>query len=188
MDFQFRPEKAIQSASVLLTASSGAMEFIRLLKLLYIAERKQLEKNGTPLVGGKLVAMRNGPLHSVVYDLIKGQSALSARWNKFFRTAHHSIEKLDDPGVSDLSRGEVQLLNSVSSEFEDYGTWELVEYTHSFQEWCNTKASANTSETITPQGVLRALGIPQSEIDGILEAEQEAIQLQRELGPLNGVS
>lgn len=189
VNFQFRPEKAIQSVGVLLNATSmGSMEFIRLLKLLYIAERRQLEKYGAPLVGGKLTAMKNGPLHSVVYDLIKGQSTLSASWNRYFQTNHHNIEKVDDPGVRDLSRAEVQLLRAISAEFEDMDSWDLVEHTHTFQEWLDTNVAPDTSATITPQALLIALKIPQVEIDGIFEAEQEAIQLQKELGVLNGLN
>ena len=76
MYFQFGTRKIVEAAAVLLRSSQhGRMGRLRLLKLLYIADRESLRETGRPIVGTKLVAMDLGPVHSEVYDLIKGARA-----------------------------------------------------------------------------------------------------------------
>jgi len=54
---------------------SREMDRVRLLKLLYIADRESIAQTGEPILGTKLVAMKWGPLHSKVLDLINGVGA-----------------------------------------------------------------------------------------------------------------
>ena len=80
---KFKLQKAVQAAAVVLRAEGKRMSRLRLVKLLYLAERKCLETTGHPLIGGKLCVMRRGPLSSPVYDLIKGEHPGEAKWSKF---------------------------------------------------------------------------------------------------------
>ena len=68
--------KAVQAAAVLLRNEGTKMTRLRLLKLLLIADRKSIKEMGVPILGSKIVAMDNGPLHSEIYDLIKGSSTV----------------------------------------------------------------------------------------------------------------
>lgn len=70
--FPFKPLKAMQAAAVLLnTEQSQQMSYHRLLKLLYIADKKHLKATGRPITGGHMVATDKGPLSSPIYDGIK---------------------------------------------------------------------------------------------------------------------
>src|SRR5262245_9212871 len=64
---QFDTMKAIQAAAVLLRFDDGAMDYLRLLKLLYIADREALRETGRPISYSRTIAMDNGPLSSEVY-------------------------------------------------------------------------------------------------------------------------
>jgi uncharacterized phage-associated protein len=44
------------------------MNYMRLLKLLYIAERETLGRTGRPIVGGPVTAMERGPVLLEVLD------------------------------------------------------------------------------------------------------------------------
>jgi uncharacterized phage-associated protein len=50
------------------------MNYMRLLKLLYIADRESLPRTGRPIVGGPVIAMERGPVLEEVFDLIRGTS------------------------------------------------------------------------------------------------------------------
>jgi uncharacterized phage-associated protein len=50
----------------------GKADLIRLFKMLYFAERNHLAKWGDLIVNDIYVAMKNGPVPSIIYDLFKG--------------------------------------------------------------------------------------------------------------------
>ena len=74
MEFFFDERKAAQAASVLLDRHEGRMPYIKLLKLLYLADREALIETGLPITGDRFVSLKFGPVLSRVLDLIKDSS------------------------------------------------------------------------------------------------------------------
>ena len=102
---RFDAEKAVQAAGVLLRNEGKRMSRLRLLKLLIIADRRCLKETGRPILGSKVVAMDNGPLHSDVYDLIKGEHASEPLWSRYIAKAgKQDVVLEDEPPVGRLSR------------------------------------------------------------------------------------
>ena len=66
MTFRFDFDKTLQAAGVLLSLDGDRMEQIRLLELLYIADRELLAETGRTITGDRAVAMRHGPVLSQV--------------------------------------------------------------------------------------------------------------------------
>ena len=63
-------KKALEAAAVLVGRSPRKrMSRKRLLALLYLANRLSLKRSGRPIVGGRIAAMKYGPIHADVYDL-----------------------------------------------------------------------------------------------------------------------
>ena len=56
------------------------MSYLKLLKLLYLAEREALLKWGESMSGDKFVSMLHGPVMSSTFDLIQGGGSI---WNRF---------------------------------------------------------------------------------------------------------
>jgi Protein of unknown function (DUF4065) len=67
------------------------MEYVRLLKLLYIADREMMAEAGAPVTGDRAVAMDHGPVLSHVYDLVKGKAARAREWAHLIRTTYHWV-------------------------------------------------------------------------------------------------
>ena len=130
--FRFNFAKTLQATGVLLEFAHDRMEYLRLLKLLYIADRELLAETGRPITGDRVVAMKHGPVLSQVYDTIKGQSAWSSEWAEFVRTEHKDIEKRKPIGRNNLTRGEVVKLQEISLRYEEDSVWELCEQTYEF--------------------------------------------------------
>src|SRR5947208_1621904 len=98
VQFHFHFDKALQAAGVLLDADGGRMEYIRLLKLLYIADRELLGATGRTLTGDRAYALDHGPVLSRVYDTIKGQTADAGRWSQFVHKDGYKVVLTADPG------------------------------------------------------------------------------------------
>ena len=58
MPFQFNRAKAIQATAFLLkTRPSHKDSYMRLLKILYVADRESLQETGTTITGDKFISM-----------------------------------------------------------------------------------------------------------------------------------
>ncbi len=156
------------------------MGYLRLLKLLYIADRQHLESRRRPIVGTRLVAMKNGPLHSEVYNLLKGEHVAEPLWSEFIRRDGYEIELVKDPGVSELSAAEVRTLTTVSDRYKAVDEWDLVEITHDFPEWIENypNQSEDTSRTIPFENLLDAIGL-EKERAAILDDLQESARMDQ---------
>lgn len=163
MDTPIHIQKAIEAAGVFLSEyEAHSMEYTRLLKLLYICDRNSVREIGDPVIGPKWVAMRNGPLHSSIYDLIKHQTIHAKKWQRFFDTRDRSIYRCEDPGVSALSRGDVRIIREVGEKYRRLDTWEMVQETHQFQEWADAfgrMEDKGSSAIIRPEAVFEAVGM-----------------------------
>jgi uncharacterized phage-associated protein len=135
-DKQFDLEKAIQAVGVVLRHEGLTSDRVRLLKLLYIADRRSLEKFGRPIIGSKMVALPYGPLHSHILDLIHDKHVGTSRWASFFRNHGVRVELVQQPDVGLLSKQEIDLLAEVAIEFAETDDWDLVhKVTHKFVEY-----------------------------------------------------
>jgi uncharacterized phage-associated protein len=157
----FSPKKAVQAAAILLDFEQGKMEYLRLLKLLYIADRESIKETGRPITFSSATAMDNGPLSSEIYDLIKGTRSDAAIWSAYVRTHGCDATLVENPGRGELSKYEIVKLNEVSQKHEQLSTWDLARKTHGFTEWKSNKPKDRRhSKPIPFPAILDALGFP----------------------------
>lgn len=160
MPFDFNRAKAVQAAAFLLNQSPHRREsYLKIIKLLYIADRESLKETGRPITGDKFVAMKHGPVLSEVLNLIRGGSAHPAEWDQSFRTHFfsHDLELVADPGVGKLCRYETDKLAEVWTRYKNYGKWHVRDLTHEFPEWQKNNPG-HSSKPIPLSDVLEAVG------------------------------
>lgn len=156
--FRFNSLKTIQSAAFLLRREPAhRMNFVRLLKILYLAEREILAESGKPLTGSRVVAMRRGTIPQDVLDVISGRHTASPEWSRFFRTDRYSIEMTNDPGLSYLSKYVCRKLDEVSRKHDDFDEWAMVDETQRLPEW-QQNAPGDPPREITLRQILEAVG------------------------------
>ncbi len=173
MFFRIDTRKAIEAAATLLRlAPHRLMGRKRLLALLYIADRESLTKTGRPIVGGRLVAMDYGPIHSEVYDLIKGSHSAQADWSRHFQNEGYLVRLAHDLGPSALSRFEVNLLNKISSERLGCDDFDVANETH-FAEW-EKNHHKGTSTAIPLEHLIEAVGRMKDKDAILQDAEEKA--------------
>lgn len=146
MIFKMDQRKAIEAAGILLRLTRHRMmDRKRLLALLFHSERESLKRTGRPIIGGRISAMKYGPVHSEVYDLIKGGGNNQAEWSRHFENDDYRIVLADDDlRVSALSRFEIDLLNEISAKFAGFGTWDVADASHTEEYEKNYKPETST--------------------------------------------
>jgi uncharacterized phage-associated protein len=173
----FDERKTAAAASFLLAKAGRRMEYIRLLKLLYMADREAWGRYGRPITGDRYVSMTHGPVLSQTYDLIKTDA--SGAWHQAVeRTGGYDVALRGDPDLGPLSEAETDILAEVHDRFQKVGTWDLVEYLHkTLPEWKETKGSVD----LDPEDILRALG-KGDQIKAVRKDMEELEDFRRMLG------
>src|ERR1700681_3309737 len=69
MPFSFSHRKATQALNFFANRAGGSINKMKVLKLVYFADRYHLRKYGRPVVGDEYVAMNYGPVASGTKDL-----------------------------------------------------------------------------------------------------------------------
>lgn len=166
MSSPFNERKAMEAAAHLLRLRGGQMHYLKLLKLLYIADREALHRWGIPISHDNYVSMDHGPVLSQTYNLIRdGGSRL---WSEHISAPFGDYEiRLvgEKPTIQKLSRAEESLLDEIFSRYGRANRWDLVDETHKFAEWRDPQGS---SLPISVRDILHALGEPEEEIDAIV--------------------
>lgn len=158
VNFPLKVSKTIQAIGVLLRADGvKRMNYMRLLKLLYLADRESLRETGRPITGGPVTAMERGPVLEEVYDLIRGQHREMPQWDSFFRKERYDLLELCEPDVGKLSKYEINKLQEVAKKHEDKDEWALVQYTHDLPEW-KQNDPGTSSKPISLANILEAVG------------------------------
>ena len=80
-----------ERSAYLLRLDCKKMSYLRLLKLLHIADREWLAETSELITGDRACAMKNGPVLPTVYDLIKGNGSKAGEWDDFIHTESVSV-------------------------------------------------------------------------------------------------
>jgi uncharacterized phage-associated protein len=183
----FDVNRCVEAAGVLFsTTEAKMMGRMRLLKLLYLANRKSLVDTGDPIVDDDAVAMKYGPVLSHTYDLIKGlesNSMAQAAWNEYFKVVDRiQIRILRDPGTDHLSDYDVETLLAIASQYKDAEDDDLSELTHTFDEYRWHWDGKHGAESIPEHDLLKGIGYTPDQINGILEDAKVYAKERKSLG------
>lgn len=162
----FNERKAAQAAAYLLYRGGGRLPVIKLVKLLYLAERLSLQRYGEPLTGDRLVSMPHGPVLSLTYGLIQGAySPSEGGWDAWVADrSGHDVELADssmirspEQDLTALSDSDLEVLAETWTSFGHWEKFKLRDYTHSgaCPEW---RDPAGSSAPIGYAELLRATG------------------------------
>lgn len=176
--FKFNQQKAMQALAYLLKQKqiTKTDNYMRALKLLYIADRESLKETGESITSDRFVAMERGPTLSNLYDLVKQRSFGVIEWDKYFQRIGFEIRLIDDPGNSKLCRYEIKKLQEISERYRDKDEWEVAKETETFLEW-GKNPPGQSSRPIPLVDLLEAVG-KKEWLDIILKraAENDAAQ------------
>lgn len=143
MKAPFDIEKAAQAAHYFITQEQGEMEILKLVKLLYLADRLSFQRRRTAIVGGSYYSLPHGPVTNEVLDLINGGTPQGdSAWEKLISDrAEHRVAAVNPHDEYDaLSPSELSLLAETWKQFGSQGKWELRDWTHQHcEEWSDPR-------------------------------------------------
>jgi hypothetical protein len=169
--------KTRQAVAMLLKAHMRSqMTYTRVLKLLYLAERKTLQQTGAMITGDQVVSMPNGPVLSEVYDLIKYKTFHAPRFYHCFERLGDQIRLVKDPGIGYLSPLEIENLQTVATEHIEKTDDELILWIHdNCPEWEDPTKQGKKVIPLPRKKILMAVGMNEHDADeAIKEAEYYA--------------
>ena len=147
----FNEKKAAQAAAYFLFRAGGPLSVLKLMKLLYLAERRSFEKFGEPMIGDRLVSMPHGPVLSCTYNHMTGElPSVEGGWDFWIADrAEHDLALRDpdslrspEQDLLELSDADVGILSDIWDQFGGMDQWELREYTHDHcPEWKDPEGS-----------------------------------------------
>lgn len=180
----FNERKVAQMAAFLLSKSGDRMPHLKLMKLLYLADRESMELFGMPISGDKIVAMPHGPVLSMTLNLMGGDvESLPGGWDCWISDkANHEVKLkhhlTSHQNLDELSKADIDVLESIWGKFGHMNKWEIRDFTHDHcPEWTDPNGSSNP---IPYEAVFRALGRSQEdahELSNRIEAEQHLDKL-----------
>jgi uncharacterized phage-associated protein len=157
------------------------MSYMRVLKLLYIADREALGETGRPITGGPAVAMERGPVLEEVYSLIRGQHPDMPLWDRYFRKDRYSLAMTEDPDVRQLSKYEIQKLQQVAEKYAELDEWDLSAITHGFPEW-RKNDPGQSSRRIPLEDMVQAVVEEGEDAKKIVDEACERTRIERLFG------
>lgn len=165
MRSRFDERKATEAAARFLQLRGGKMHYLKLIKLLYLADRKSLIEFGYAITGDNYVSMDNGPVTSRIYNLLVDE-AEKPFWSRYISAPSDYQVVLQQSAPSDcLSRAEERIIDEIFQEFGHRNRWDIVNYVHTLPEW---KDPCGSSIPIHIREILQGGGIPEEEVEAIL--------------------
>ena len=177
----FKIRKAAQVAAYFAKAEGGSIDVLKLVKLIYLADRRFLEKHDCSILNDRLVSMPHGPVNSLTYSYVDGFQDRRDDWDSFITDReNHKVElfnpELEIDDLDELSKAEFRVLKEIATKFKNYSGFQLRDYTHRHcPEWEDPHGS---SAPIPYERLLKHLGKRRStEIAETIETERELDRL-----------
>ena len=120
----FDETKTTQAAARLLKAAGGGpMNFMVLMKMLYLADRVGFKKYGRSITNDIYYAMFLGPVLSNTHDLATEELPPEEDhyWRRYISPCEkYEVRLIADPGEGELSEREVEILDGIFAKFKGY--------------------------------------------------------------------
>ncbi len=143
------------------------MHYIKLIKLLYLADREALLRWGVPITFDRYVSMNNGPVLSRVLNLITEDRAKPV-WSQYISApmGDYEVRLLKTASTDRLSRAEENLMREIFTQYGHRNRWDLIDNVmHKLPEWKDPDGSAIP---IQLREILEASGENEEEIRAVL--------------------
>jgi uncharacterized phage-associated protein len=177
VNFQNHGKKATQAVARLIQKSGAPIDYLRLVKLVYLADRRSIIERGIPIVGGKYYSMGKGPVISEVMNFVHRQNA--PRWKETISPrSGNEIRLCGIPDFGALSKSELDILDGVVSEHLQRTTDELVVWCHdNCPEYEQVKAGQR--KPITVESILEGANKGKRQIQKVIQSAIEIEEMDK---------
>ena len=144
--YQFAPDAAVQSASYLLSKLGGNADKIKLMKLMYLADRDHFLAFGRPITGDSQWALPHGPVPSCTLNLLNGNDGDEADYvSRHIEVDSHKFVLRADPGSESLDANCRATLDRTLARYGRMHTTALRDLTHKLPEYIECEVPGSSS-------------------------------------------
>jgi uncharacterized phage-associated protein len=167
----FRERKIAQTAAFFADAQGGRISVLKLIKLMYLADRESLNRYGDPITHDSMYCLKDGPILSRTLDYVKGiEESSDDGWDDWITDRENKevgIKQVVTPEkLDELSKAELQILRNVWGGFGHMTPSQIRNYTHRHcPEWKEPPSGGRVR--LRYREVLKALGKTPQQIEKV---------------------
>lgn len=176
--------KLVQTVNFLLQKNGKSLNYTKMIKLLYMADRRALEECGSSITGDTYASLPQGPILSRLYDLIRNKPHLpqdqTIIWNTFFLKSEYNLTLTTENNLNtdELSRRELRILHEVDREFKHYDKKAIIDHIHNknlFPEvkWQEARNGGVSSIPLPIEDIYEAVGIDREDYLEIIDENRK---------------
>lgn len=128
----FDEEKAL-ATMLYLASKRGQINFYALVKTVYFADKRHLQRWGRTITGDRYVRMVYGPVPSAVYDMLKsvrGDRDWRNDLSPYMKIEGNIVAPLAQPDLDQFSESELEVLDEAFNEYGHMNFGELKAASH----------------------------------------------------------
>lgn len=151
----FDENKCVQMAGYLTQKAGQPTSKLKLIKLIYLAEREFLSRYLLPMTLDEFYSMKDGPVASAALNGLNGKldKALWGAWIQNKANRISAVKKRSRDDFDYLSDADIEVLDAVWETFGRYTTWQIWTYVHTnlpeYQEVQNGRLPISYSDLLT---------------------------------------
>lgn len=158
MKYKFRKDESVQAILYILHKLNGSTDMHKVYKILYFADQLHLSRYARCITGDFYVAMKYGPVPSIICDIFKavrGDSYFNGdEFKPFFIFQNkYMIKSLNAPDMDYLSESDVECLNWAIEHCKDKSFDELTSMSHGI-----AYSSTSPHREMSYKDILREVG------------------------------
>ena len=179
MRFVFDEHRAAQAASILLDRAGGSMDYLKLVKLLYLADRVALIATEMTITLDHYASMKHGPPPCRTLELmLEEQPREDSIWHRHIKRKHFVAHLCEPVEWEQLSESNVKLLNEIYDTYGCLQPSQVVSQTQALPEW---RDPGESPIPIDPTDILRYAGYSEYAIELVTDNNEAVYQMHSQL-------
>lgn len=138
-NLEFDYKKAVQAVNYFALQNGGRINKMKVIKLIYFADRYHIRKYGRPIINDQYLAMPYGPVGSGVKDVAEMSQFLGEQEkgysSTYIRPTRNAVESVDECDDTVFSESDLEALDFAWDKFGGYDQFELADIAHEYPEW-----------------------------------------------------
>jgi len=145
----FNYKKAVQALDLLAIKAGGTLNKMKAIKIIWLSDRMHLRKYGRTITGDEYFAMKNGPVPSGTKDILQHSDFLSDTAKDYAseyitEVDVYNYKSLIAPEMDEFSDSDLDIIETVLSNYGGLNHFELSQLSHSFPEWKRFESRLNS--------------------------------------------
>lgn len=184
----YKEQTAAQVVAYFLWKAKQPIAYLKIMKLMYFAEREFLLSHGSRLTGDELFSLPYGPVLSSTLDKFHVVN-LDPYWSKWIECKAENMFSLKKgdftiKSFDHLSDAAIKILDKVYEKYGGYGTFDLVDLTHTFEHCPEWQNPGKSRLPLKIEDILRNHGRNEQQTKAIMKSLQEQDEYEKLIADL----